>query len=417
MNHPDTLVIGAGAAGLTAACFCSGSTLLVDRMKSPGLKLLVTGGGRCNLTHQSDPDGIMKHFGRNARFMAPALYNFPPDQICEFFQKNGVETLVQPDGCVFPRSQKAADVLHALVGKAKSNGSHLQTSTTVERLIIEPMDDAKGHVTKVITSAGEICPKRVILAAGGMSYSALGSNGSGFKLAQQAGLKVTPPLPALAGLKTVESWPAGVTGIVLENAAIRLAEKGASKKWFEGELLFTHQGLSAPPALALSGEIACLLSQRVDGPDASVSVEVNMDCSRSAEQWLELFDGWRRQTGGRAVHNLLSGELPRSLAQILCREAALEESAIARSPKDKLIHLSKLLTTCPLKIKAVDGWSKAMVTRGGVDVQELDPQTMACRGIPNLYCVGEVVDLDGACGGYNLTWAFASAVLAGESCS
>jgi len=415
MNRPDTLVIGAGAAGLMAACFASKKTLVLERLKSPGRKLLATGGGRCNLTHQADPDGIMMHFGSNARFMAPALYHFPPDQICDFFHQNGVDTVVQPDGCVFPASQKAADVLQALVHKAESSGAQIQRSVTVERLITEPLDDTTSRITKVLTSAGEIYPQRVILAAGGQSYPALGSNGSGFKLAQQAGLAVISPLPALAGIKTVEDWPSEVTGIVLNSAAIRLAEKGGSKKWLTGELLFTHQGLSAPPALDLSGEIAFLLSQRSGTSSPYVSIELNMDCNRSAEQWTALFDSWRRDKGGRAVHNLLSGELPRNLARILCGKAGLADSAIARSPREKLTLLAKLLTACPLEIEAVDGWNKAMVTRGGVDLKELDPQTMACRRIPNLFCVGEVVDLDGACGGYNLTWAFASAVLAAQS--
>jgi hypothetical protein len=206
-----------------------------------------------------------------------------------------------------------------------------------------------------------------------------------------------------------------VTGIVLSSAAIRLAEKGCSRKWLTGEILFTHQGLSAPPALDLSGEIAFLLSQRSGSSNPYVAIELNMDCSRNAEQWSELFDSWRREKGGRAVHNLLSGELPRHLARILCDQAGLADSAIARSPKNKLALLAKLLTACPLQIQAVDGWNKAMVTRGGVDLKELDPQTMACLRIPNLFCVGEVVDLDGGCGGYNLTWAFASAVLAAVS--
>ena len=409
------LVIGAGAAGLMAACFASQKTLVLERLQFPGRKLLVTGGGRCNLTHATDPSGIMACFGRQARFMAPALYNFPPNQICDFFHHNGVDTVSQPDGCVFPASQKAADVLQALINKALANGAQIQTSVTVERLIVETLDDTTSRITKVITSAGEIHPQRVILAAGGMSYPSLGSDGSGFRLAQQAGLKIVPPLPALAGLKTVESWPAELTGIVLKNAAIRLTEKGCSKKWHEGELLFTHQGLSAPPVLDLSGEIAWLLSQKMTQPDCAVQIELNLDCSRSMQQWQEIFDGWRKDKGGRALHNLLAGELPRNLAQILCRESALTDCAIARAPKEKLSHLIKRLTASPLQIKAVDGWDKAMVTRGGVDLQELDPQTMACRRIPNLFCVGEVVDLDGGCGGYNLTWAFASAVLAATS--
>lgn len=417
MIRPDTLVIGAGAAGLSAACFCSGSTLVVERMSSPGRKLLATGGGRCNLTHDSSPEEMIRSFGRNARFTAPAIYHFPPAQIRAFFAERGVPTVVQPDGCVFPASQRATDVLQALLDMAKANGAQIQRSVTVERFIVEPFDATSSRITKVISSSGEIYPHRVILAAGGMSYPALGSDGSGFQLLRQAGLTVVAPLPALAGLKTVESWPAELSGIVLDSAAIRITEEGISSKWCNGEVLFTHQGLSAPPALELSGEISLCLSQKSESSHPVVAIELNMDRHRSAEQWHALFAGWRRDTGGRAVHNLLSGELPRNLVQILCRQSGLEDSAIARSPKDKLALLAKLLTACPLHVRATDGWDKAMLTRGGLSVKELNPRTLACRSISNLYCVGEVVDVDAPCGGYNLTWAFASGALAAAKIS
>ena len=412
----DTLVIGAGAAGLAAACFSKQKTVVFERMQSAGRKLFASGGGRCNLTHNTDPDGIMRNFGCNARFMAPALYNFPPSEIRDFFHENGVETVVESDGCVFPSSQKAGDILQVLLRKAEENGTQIQTSVTVESIVAEQIDQFRTRITSVLTSAGTFSPKNVILAAGGMSYPALGSNGSGFEIARSLGLDVESPLPALAGLKTAQDWPAEVTGIVLENAALRLVEKGSSAKWYKGEVLFTHQGLSAPPALNLSGEAAWLLSRKAQQENCQVKAELNMDCSRTKEQWLEIFDTWRNNKGGRAVHNLLSGELPRKLAQILCRQADLTDCAIARAPKQKLVTLGTLLTASPLHITGVDGWNKAMVTRGGVALNELKPQTLACRKISNLYCIGEVVNLDGACGGYNLTWAFASGALAATQC-
>jgi len=412
MHDADTLVIGAGAAGLAAACFSKQKTVVCERMQSAGRKLLATGGARCNLTHDTDPDGVMRNFGCDARFMAPALYNFPPVEIRNFFHANGVRTVIEPDGCVFPASQKAGDILQALLRKAEANGAQIQTSVTVDNIVVERVDQSSSRITRVLTSAGTFSPRNVILATGGMSYPALGSNGSGFKLARSVGLDVESPLPALAGLKTAQDWPAEATGIVLENAALRLVEKGSSKKWFHGEVLFTHQGLSAPPALNLSGEAAWLLSRQVQQKSCQVKAELNMDCSRTREQWLEIFDTWRSSKGGRAVHNLLSGELPRNLARILCRQAQLTDCAVARAPKQKLVNLGTLLSACPLSITGVDGWNKAMVTRGGVVLNELNPQTLACRKISNLYCIGEVVNLDGACGGYNLTWAFASGALA-----
>ena len=353
---------------------------------------------------------MARSFGRNARFVLPALYHFSPDSIRSFFEDAGVPSVIQPDGCLFPESQRANDLLQALLKSAKSRDVQFKIAVTVKKLVAETSDDSFRRIVRVETSAGDIIPQRVILATGGMSYPALGSDGSGFRMLRDLGLNVEQPLPALAALKTVEAWPGELAGIVLKNTALRIQVKGGSK--CEGEILFTHEGISAPPALDLSGEISFLLSRNDNTP---VAVELNMDCSRTAEDWFALFGEWRMKRGGRALHNLLSGELPRSLAVVLCREVELADCPVARSSKEKLRSLASLLCACPLHIRAVAGWNKAMLTRGGISTSELDPQTLACRSIPNLHCVGEVVDVDGPCGGYNLTWAFASGALAAES--
>lgn len=409
MNSPHTLIIGAGAAGLSAACFCSGSVLVLERMGSPGRKLLATGGGRCNFTHDSTPEEIARSFGRNSRFTAPAIFHFPPSQIREFFHQRGVPTVVQPDGCVFPESQRANDILYALLKEAKRNGVNFETEVRVDRLVTEPSAGNTRRIACVQTSAGDFFPQRVILATGGCSYSWLGSDGSGLRMLEELGLAVEPPVPALAALRTVETWPFEATGIVLKNAALILRGEGGAKHSCEGEILFTHEGISAPTALNLAGEIAVQLMRKQGEP---VSIELNLERDRSAEQWLTLFEGWRTNFGGRAIHNLLAGELPRAIAQILCQKAGLMDCAIARASKKNLQALVSLLTACPLHINDTDGWSRAMLTRGGLAVKELNPRTLACRSISNLYCVGEVVDVDGPCGGYNLTWAFASGALA-----
>lgn len=409
MNSPQTLIIGAGAAGLSAACFCSGPALILEQMESPGRKLLATGGGRCNLTHDCSPKEMARNFGRNARFVAPAIHHFPPSQIRAFFAAAGVPTIVQPDGCVFPESQRAHDPLLALVQEAKSNGAGIKTGVTVERLLAAPGGNDLRRIVCVKTSAGDFYPQRVILAAGGLSYPRLGSDGSGLRMLRELGLIIEPPLPALAALKTVESWPAEMAGTVLKNAALTLRDEHNRKHQCAGEILFTHEGISALPALNLAGEISALLARRAGRP---VAVELNLKRTRSMEQWLALFHGWRTNTGGRALHNLLAGELPRALAQHLCRDVGLMDCAVARAAKKNLQELATLLTACPLHIRATDGWEKAMLTRGGLAVQELNPHTLACHSISNLYCAGEVVDVDGPCGGYNLTWAFASAALA-----
>ena len=411
MNTFDTLIIGGGPAGLTAACFSRGRTAVLDRLSAPGRKLLATGGGRCNLTHDATAEGIMAAFGPQARFMAPALHAFPPAAIRGFFRSLGVETLVEPDGCVFPVSQKAADVVQALEQAARASGADLRCGVRATRLIVEPAPDggrAAFRVTGAETTQGLLLSRRVILAAGGQSYPSLGSDGSGFALAQAAGLALTTPVPALAGLLTQERWPGTLAGIVAEQGGMRLDVKGAPKRLLTGPVLFTHKGLSGPPALALSGEIAARLLEA-----SSVPVRVSFIAGRSSADWLALFDSWRQRHGGRALHNLLAGELPRALAAALCGLSQAVDMAVARAKRSSLEALAAACADLPLHCVGTEGWGRAMATRGGVALSELDPKTLACRRVEGLYCAGEVVDLDGPCGGYNLTWAFASGRLAG----
>jgi predicted Rossmann fold flavoprotein len=401
----DTLIIGGGAAGWAAAVAAgmAGRRVLVcERMRQSGCKLLATGGGRCNVTTADSDEAVMAAFGRHGRFMHPALTSFGPAAIRAWLTRADVPTVVQDDGCVFPVSQKAHDVLHAFMGAADHFGATVRCNCEVTALIIRA-----GVVTGVETSAGPLAAGRVILAAGGCSYPALGANGSGLEMARQAGLTVVAPVPALVPLITAEDWPRQLPGIVLAQGRVRIDAKGCGREGVAGPVLFTHRGISGPPVLNLSGEVAARLA---DGP---VTVRVGMRADRDTAAWRGIIEGWRTAHGGRALHNLLAGELPRSLAETLCGLAGVPATAVARAPRASLETLAALCGEAPLTITATQGWAHAMVTRGGVALDELDPRTLACRRLPGLQCVGEGVNLDGPCGGYNLTWAFASGWLAG----
>ncbi len=441
---PPTIIIGGGAAGLAAACFAPPGCIVLERLASPGRKLLATGGGRCNLTHDTGADGIAAAFARSPRFALPALRGFPPERLRDFFRTLGVETLAEPDGCVFPVSQKAADVLAALLQAARANGAEIRCGARAKQLLLEPDPEAGPGARRVVgvtTDRGDLGARRVILAAGGRSYPDLGSDGSGFALAREAGLAVVPPVPALAGLVTAETWPGTLAGIVCERAALRLDAPDSPRPLPPAPLLFTHRGLSGPPALALAGEINARLAasaphagvqgsavgdvhgSRLAPPptayspppaDSSILIRASFIADRTPADWLARFDGWRRAHGGRALHNLLAGELPRALAERLCALAGASGVAVARASKTVLQALAAACTELPLRVTGTEGWSRAMVTRGGVALEELDPKTLACRRVRGLYCAGEVVDLDAPCGGYNLTWAFASGRLAAQ---
>ena len=419
----DTLIIGAGPAGLMASCFCEGRTLVIERMKAPGRKLLATGGGRCNLTHATDAEGIMAAFGRRARFLSPALQAFPPTAIRAFFRALGVETVGESDGCVFPASQKAADVLAALERASRARGAEIRCGVRALRLVLEPHRAhpspsqeplREQRVTGVETDGGTFHAPRVILAAGGQSYPDLGSDGSGFALARKVGLAVVTPVPALAGVAVREPWIAELAGLVLERGGVRLDGTGDAKPFLVGPLLLTHKGISGPPALALSGEIAARLCA-ANAKAQEVPLRLTFLADRTAADWLARFEGWRRTHGGRSLHNLLSGELPRALATALCAQAGLPSTAAAQAKKSGLEALAAACSNLPVHAVGTEGWNRAMLTRGGVALSELDPRSLACKRIAGLHCAGEVVDVDGPCGGYNLTWAFASGRLAGLS--
>jgi predicted Rossmann fold flavoprotein len=275
--------------------------------------------------------------------------------------------------------------------------------------VLEGAGDAR-RVTAVGTSDGTLSPRRVIIAAGGQSYPELGSDGSGFALAREAGLEVVRPVPALAGLVVAEAWVPALTGILCEHGSVRIEGKGAAKNPLEGPVLFTHRGISGPPALALSGEVnARLLTQ------SSVTVRVSFRAGRTVQDWLALFSAWRQTYGKRVMRNLLSGELPRALAVVLCTEAGLADTTAAQVGKAAAQKLAELCGACALGVTGTEGWKRAMLTRGGVALRELDSKTLACKRVSNLHCAGEGVDLDAPCGGFNLTWAFASGRLAAVS--
>jgi predicted Rossmann fold flavoprotein len=402
----DVLVIGAGPAGLMAAAVAAAAGRRVrvcERMEGAGRKLLATGGGRCNFTTTAGIDAICAAFGRQGRFLQPAVSAFPPPAIRAFFASAGVPGVAQADGCVFPVSQRARDVLDALVREATRHGAAIDSRCAVRQIVVRD-----GAVAGVETADGFVGAPRVILAAGGRSYPALGSDGSGFALAEATGHVLVAPVPALVPLITAEAWPGQLAGIVLEQARVRIDRKGQPREGRAGPVLFTHRGVSGPPVLDLSGSVAALLAQ---GAPVPLLLAPRLD--RDAAAWRAQFDGWRAAFGRRAIHNLLAGELPRGLAQVLCEQAGLAEATPAQARREQLEALARLCAEMPLTIPQTGGWEHAMVTRGGVALAGVDPRTLQSRHVSGLYFAGEILDLDGPCGGYNLTWAFASGRLAG----
>jgi hypothetical protein len=416
-SETDVVVIGAGPAGLMAAISAAerGATVTVlEQLDSAGAKLLVTGGGRCNLTNRSSHDEFLAAFGRRGRFTADALRAFDSSALCGFMNDLGVPTHA-PDGFhVFPTSERASDVRDVLVRRAGELGAELVFGEAASGMLVEGT-----AVRGIETSAGTLAARAVVIATGGKSRPNLGGTGSGYELARTAGHCITTSTPALVPLVTDDTWPHALAGLSLADVRVWIDRPKLRKRRTRGALLFTHRGVSGPAVLDISGEVASLLGEHggeIDG--VPLHVEVVRGTDRAA--WEAELDEWRSADGGRTVRALLGERIPRALADVIARLASGPESDLGEARASSVTRegrrrLAETLSALPLLVSGTEGFAAAMVTRGGVDLAEVDPRTLASRKAAGLHFAGEVLDLAGPCGGYNLQWAFSSGRLAGLS--
>lgn len=397
----NLIIIGAGPAGLLAALTAArqrppGGILVLDRLPGPGAKLAVTGGGRGNLSHTATEDEFAAAFGRHGRFTLPAFRSLPPDALRRLFGDMGVPTLVDDAGRIYPRSQSAPVVRDALFQACRRAGVRFEFIHAVQNLTAPASPDTPWQVDALTARA-------VVLAAGGQSAARLGSDGSGFGLARALGYAVTPPVPALASVQTEEIWPGTLSGVSLPDAVIGIA--GSREPPVRGELLFTHRGLSGPAVLNLSGRVA---RRRHDGESVGLRLRFLFEPPD--------FSRLRNTAGSVRILSRLADALPRSLAAALIEQSGIPpDLTFSRLTTAQERALSRHLTDCPLAVAATGGFDESMVTSGGVALKQVRPDTLEGRQAPRLFFAGEILDLDGPTGGWNLQWAFASGHLAGQS--
>ena len=405
------LVIGSGPAGLSAAIHAAASgkrVLLFDRNAQPGVKLLATGGGHANLGNLLPMPDWPARFGRQGRFITPALRFFDTGKYRDWLSGLGVPVF-SPDGFhLYPISNSAKQVRDALVAEAGKRGVDFRLGTRGERICIA----ADGRTSGIIAGGETIPGSAVILAVGGKSLPASGSNGDSYSLATEIGHSLNHPLPGLVGLRAA-AWDASLAGIVLENASVRFKSKGSQEITGHRELLLTHHGVSGPAVLDLSGDVAASLD-RTGGAMLEISWVAGMD----RKAWLQELSVRRTSHGDSRIESLIADRLPKRLAAWLCRQAGVPAAVTAATLKNaERDALVSLLGAFRLAVNNTEGWDKAIVTRGGIALGKVNPETLESRIIPRLYFAGEVLDIDGPCGGYNLHWAFASGALAGTFCT
>jgi len=395
-------VIGGGPAGIMAAIKSAelgAKVTLFEKNNRLGRKLSITGKGRCNLTNTANVAEVVKNLPGNGKFLYSALKNFTTADTVNFFSQLVLETKVERGGRIFPASDKAQDVIEVLEKKLFALGVDVKLNSKVTGLAIGGVE-VGGKIFNF---------DKIILATGGASYPATGSTGDGFKFAKQLGHTVTEILPALVPLEVEEDFVKNLQGLSLKNVRADLFSDGKKICDIFGEMLFTHFGISGPIILTLSGAVAKLLHAK-----KFVELKINLKPALAPEQLdariLRDFEKFQR----KSIKNALTELLPQKLiAPILDLSYIAEDKKVDAITKAERQRLLENLRGLPLTVTKTRPLAEAIVTSGGVSVKEINPKTMESKIIPGLYIIGEVLDVDGYTGGYNLQAAWAMGNAAG----
>lgn len=429
----NVIVIGAGAAGMMAAIAAAGNghqVTVLEKNEKAGKKIYITGKGRCNITNACDVEELFNNVVTNKKFLYSAFYGFTNDDVVAMLNTAGLATKVERGSRVFPVSDRAGDVIAALVRIMKKLGVKLEYDTTVTEIITGSFDKTDGTadaadggkcgaaagaiattVTGVRCASGKVYPAdAVIVATGGVSYPTTGSTGDGYEFAQRTGHNVTALSPALVPFNVAEEDVKELQGLALKNSGVTIYD--GKKKLYEdfGELLFTHFGVSGPTVLSASSYVAKKIK---DHPlRLVIDLKPGLDTEQLDVRVLRDFDEFMNKNFNNALDKLL----PKSLIPVVIRRSGIDEykkvHEISREERMRLIGTIKNLE---FTLTGLRGFNEAIITQGGVSVRDVDPSTMESKKVSGLYFAGEVLDLDALTGGFNLQIAWSTGHLAGMS--
>ena len=475
----DLVILGAGAAGMIgaiaaqeAARAAGGKALRVavfEKNKEAGIKVLVCGGGRCNFTNAGSVGFLIEQFGRNGRFLTPALEHLDNEGLRAFFAGMGVPSHEEHDGKVYPNSNEARSVVEALVRRMRELGVEIFAGEAVTELKAQRHGGTEAQskdtpapeplcasVPSCLCAFSITTPKRtlraraVLMATGGMSYQRMGTTGDGYRFAEALGHSLVTPRPAIVGLLTQEEWPKALQGTAVDNVEVKIEVSGPLPRLATGkptpsinDMLFTHFGLSGPAVLNVSEIVAELLEKM-----PTVTLQVDLVRHLTHEQLGELLRNWQQNCGKKLVRKMLvqggrdvtisatSPDLswsspgikgprvrserfvsvPTRLAeQVLVLAGVPADLPCAHLTSAHIHQMIQILKNARFTITATRGFKEAMVTAGGIALSEVDPHTLESKIVPNLFITGEVLDLTGPSGGYNLQLAFSTGHLAGTT--
>ena len=403
------LVIGAGPAGLIAAGRASArgvAVVVLDKNRHPGVKLLATGGGRCNLTNLLPVKELAAAFGPQGRFLLSALTRFGPDDVIDFFAAHGVVCKVEGVSQVFPASNRANDVLAALLDYCAKGKVEFRQAE------VKALRQRDGRITQAVLADGSLVEAdEFVVATGGRSYPATGSTGDGYRWLANLGHTIVPTRPGLVPLEIRETFIKELEGLSMKQIALTVYQERKKIIQEIGDVVFTSRGLSGPAA---HNDSRWLTSEQLAG--GALELELDLWPQLSEIELDKKLESLLAANGKKLCRNCLAGLLPPKLQPVILRLARITAAtAASQLRKESRLALAALLKHFKLTLSGMGGFERAIVTAGGVALSEIDPKTMRSRLLPNLYVVGEVLDLAGPSGGYNLQSCWSTGYAAGEA--
>ena len=403
------IVVGGGAAGMMAchaAAMCGHQVTLLEKNEKLGKKIYITGKGRCNLTNASDMEGLFANVMSNRKFLYSAFYTFDNNQVIDLFEMNGMATKTERGNRVFPVSDHSSDVISTMAKVLKNDNVEVKLNTTVQGLIIK-----ENKACGVIVNGREISADNVILCTGGLSYPSTGSTGDGYEFAKKAGHRITDCTPSLVPFNIREEWVKDLQGLSLKNSAVTIYDE--KKKLYSdfGEMLFTHFGVSGPMILSASGNIKA--AEFAKPLKLVIDLKPAMTEEQLDKRILRDFDENKNKQFRNSVSKLLPSKLIPITIDLSGIDPDKKVNEISKEERSHFVHLLKNLT---MTINGLRGWNEAIITKGGINVKDVNPSTMESKLVSNLFFAGEVLDLDAMTGGYNLQIAWSTGYLAGLSC-
>ena len=408
MESTKVIVVGGGAAGLFAAISAAengADVILLEKNERCGKKLRITGKGRCNVTNDCTTEEFLQNVPSNPRFLYSALSALSTQDVKDFFEAEGVPLKTERGKRVFPVSDKAEDIVSALVSACRARGVKIINEKVISLVINE------DKINGVITESGERSADAVIICTGGRSYTRTGSDGDGYKFAKAAGHTVTPLLPSLVPITCAGKLCPSLQGLSLKNVSLTITDKNTKKEVYSdfGEMMFTHFGITGPMVLSASAHLPDVASGKYE---AHINLKPALDEKTLDARILSDFTKY----SNKDLINALGDLLPKKLIPVTVSLSGIDPrkkiNSITREERQALIDVIRGLR---LSLTGFRPLEEAIITKGGVSVKEIDPKTMASKKCAGLYFAGEVIDVDAYTGGFNLQIAFSTGLLAGRS--